>query len=283
MKKENNKPDDVSQDSKKISEQEIQRKLYGDYKVSATNEISSKDKSKEKDFQKKLYGGSDLKEKEKEKETDLFSGKKEHLDANLLSEIGELKELIGSLEKKLKKSEEQKEHFKMRLAQKQKVVTGKQGILDVIYNKMPEKFIIFVTVGIILLLLLLVLNLKPKNPETVSSEKTPETVSRVGQPEPSAKPARVKKQPVFKQTAQKRFTIQVAEYADEPAAMRFVEKLRNDGFQVNLATIYRSNDKTKPYFKINVGGFDQYNEAKKYNQVFRKKTGINDSFIKERK
>ena len=81
----------------------------------------------------------------------------------------------------------------------------------------------------------------------------------------------------------KKYTIQAAEYADEEAAERFINALKKQGYVVNVDTIYRDKEKKKAYFKINVGAYNTLSDAKKFNEVFRKRTNIKDSFIKELK
>ncbi len=81
----------------------------------------------------------------------------------------------------------------------------------------------------------------------------------------------------------RQYVIQVAEYADEEAAKVFVDELKGKGFSVAVETIYRGHNQEKPYSKVNVGSFDTFDEAKRFNEEFKVKTNIGDSFIKEKK
>ncbi|MFH1062369.1 MAG: SPOR domain-containing protein [Candidatus Omnitrophota bacterium] len=190
-------------------------------------------------------------------------------------EIDALKQAIENLEEKLQRTEQQKHKLKVKLVQKRKLINIREGLADLILNKMPEKFVLLVSVIIIMFLLIMFIKFIPKQ------------TARKPQPVKTVQPAVVQKpveQPKPRAAADaRRYTIQVAEYADEQAALSFVKELEAKGFEVFLTTIYRGPNNTRPYFKINVGSFDNFNAAKQTNLIFREKTNITDSFIRETK
>ena len=157
----------------------------------------------------------------------------------------------------------------------------RETLADLILNRMPEKFIVLLILIIISGLIFFIVNLKPKTspdellqPETSSEiEKAQQDTIKVEKIKPISKDATIKK----------KYTIQAAEYADKAAAQRFVDALQKQGYRVIVDKIYRGENREKAYFKINVGAYDTFNEAKKFNDVFKKKTNIKDSFIKELK
>ncbi|MCP4649905.1 MAG: SPOR domain-containing protein [PVC group bacterium] len=246
-------------------------------------------KFSENDIQKKLYG------EEKTKKTlpkiissiDKDSPIKQTIPTNkhIQEEIDALKDAINQLEDKLKKTEGQKERLKKKLVQRRFTANLKDEILAVISNKIPEKVIILIPVLVIIVLFILLFSLNQEKTSTQEPQAVTQTESRVPERKITTAPVpatpRRENSPVFDST--KKYTLQVAEYSNEPAAERFVNSLRDQGFYVSIDTRYRGEEKTNPYFKINVGKFDSFNEAKKFHEAFKRKTGITDSFIKEKK
>ncbi|MFH1459285.1 MAG: SPOR domain-containing protein [Candidatus Omnitrophota bacterium] len=266
-------------DQAKITEDEIKSKLYGDF-VKTKNQIPEAQKNvteknlpqSETQFQKK--------------ESHLLE-KKFLLDKDIQDEIDILKQSIFSLENKLKKTEAQKEKLKIRLVQRRKFDNASKQLVDIVINKFPEKFTVLVIIIVVIGLLLIFLNARPKNTKDKPAIKKTGQESLVKKEiirpaEPTAiPPVTEKKAPI--RLEEKRYTIQVAEYADESAAKNFFEKLQGKGYLVEIDTIYRGENKNRPYYKINVGAFDTFNEAKDYNKELQDQIGINDSFIKERR
>ncbi|MBU1043229.1 MAG: SPOR domain-containing protein [Candidatus Omnitrophica bacterium] len=340
MSSENNKNKDKN--NVRISENDIQKKLYGNYSKPNHNDKTIKGKFSEDFIKNKLYGSPQPEQKEIVRKSepapvgnDLFSAKKsepakpeqakpepvkseqakskgfksepekvikpanivpEPAEVKILpiyqDEINALKQAIANLEDKLQKTELQKHKLKVKLVQKRKLINIREGLADLVLNKMPEKFVLLVSVIIVMFLLIMFVKFIPqKKADLTTSPKAAKTQQSLkAKPvKPSAQTKTTGKskveQPKPQSTAEsvRRYTIQVAEYADETAAMSFVKELEAKGFQVFLNTIYRGPNNTRPYFKINVGSFDTFNEAKQYNQVFREKTNINDSFIRESK
>ncbi|MFH1094444.1 MAG: SPOR domain-containing protein [Candidatus Omnitrophota bacterium] len=273
-----------------ISERDIKSKLYGESKKQLPEETASESKITEKDIMKKLYPDQEKsypKQETKEQPADLFK-KKEQVQPGIQEEINTLKQAISSLEDKLKASINQKERLKVKLVQKRKLINIRERLADLILNRMPEKFIILLIVFLIFAAFIVVKSLRPaaapidKVPQVQMDFKEP--------PAPESKPVKTKAATAeIQEKAQtealknKKYTIQAAEYADEEAANRFVNTLKTQGYVVIVDTIYRDKEKQKAYFKINVGAFATLNEAKEFNEKFRKKTNIKDSFIKELK
>ncbi len=289
MKKRNKKRNQIS-----ISEKDIKNKLYGASPESVQKETVQESMITEKDIIKKLYPAkisSDIKPaakskaslEPKEKTADLFEHIKP-MQPGIHEEIEILRKSIQSLEDKLKASIDQKERLKVKLVQKRKLINIRERLADLILNRMPEKFIILLIVFLILGIFIVMKGLKPESGKKV---KQVSIVEQVIEPEVENATVEIEKKsiPVIQPatTVNKRYTIQAAEYADEQAAQRFIDTLKTQGYIVNIDTIYRDKNKTKAYFKINVGAYETLNEAKKFNKIFRKKTNINDSFIKELK
>ena len=260
----------------RITEDEIKKKLYGQF---------PRDEKKKKAF--KVRGEKpenkvpDEKDSPEEKVLEEKTPPKPAAPQatpvdNVRGEIRSLKDSLSELEEKLKKSEDQKEKLKVRLAQKIKVLGIKERLLDVVFNKLPEKMLLLIVGLIVLMLLILAVRHKPKPSAAPQSPVAP--VSEV-QPQENVP---VETEPAL-ETGAKQYTIQVAEYADTASADAFVKKLKDQNFDVHIDTSYRGQDLGKPYFKISVGSFSTVQEAKDYMPVIRKKLNIRDSFIKERK
>jgi len=318
----------------RISEDDIQRKLYGNVSKSKDNDKPLKGKFSEDIIKNKLYGNKQPSQNNNIKKSepvpavnDLFSPKKDEtvktsqIKSNqsksetaysqkekviqktvmpkaeeiqimpaYQDDIDALKLAIANLENKLQRTEVQKNKLKVKLVQKRKLINIRERLADLILNKMPEKFLMLLALIIITFLVITVLNLNSKNVDKNSKIETTENVQPVESKPVSrgivkkSNPKLNIKQPRVKSIeAVRRYTIQVAEYADEKAAITFINDLKAKGFDVYLNTIYRGANNTRPYFKINVGSFDTFNEAKAYNLKFRKKTNISDSFIREKK
>ncbi len=318
----------------RISENDIQKKLYGNFSKPKNKEKPVIGKFSEDIIKNKLYGNGQSNQKETAKKSepisagnDLFSTKKADTvkteqakhdqpkaqtaypqkekiiqkpitpkpqEVQIMpayqDEIDALKQAIANLENKLQKTEVQKHKLKVRLVQKRKLINIRERLADLVLYKMPEKFILLLVLIIVTFLVVTVLNLNNQNPDEKQAMPTEEAVqTRDSKPvspaivERTAQRSNIEQPKVQSIEAVRRYTIQVAEYADEKAAMNFISDLKAKGFDVYLKTIYRGPNNTRPYFKINVGSFDTFNEAKAYNLKFRKKTKINDSFIRERK
>ncbi|MBU1087751.1 MAG: SPOR domain-containing protein [Candidatus Omnitrophica bacterium] len=340
MSSENNKNKDKS--NVRITENDIQKKLYGNYSQPMDKEKLEKGKFSEDFIKNKLYGSSQTEQKETVRKSepapvnnDLFSAKKpetakpetvkletarseqakpkgfkpevekiikqnniapEPEEIKILpvfqDEINALKLAIANLEDKLQRTELQKHKLKVKLVQKRKLINIREGLADLMLNKMPEKFVLLLSVIIIMFLLVLFMKFIPQKkadstnkPKAVNTEQSlkAKPIKSGAQTKTTVKKIAVHPKPQATTDSVRRFTIQVAEYADEAAAMSFVKELEAKGFEVFLNTIYRGANNTRPYFKINVGSFDTFNEAKQYNTIFREKTNINDSFIRESK
>jgi cell division septation protein DedD len=287
----------------RISEKDIQKKLYGDHLTEKDDQKPIKGKFSEDFIQEKLYGTKkheDPKPKKENKNKDLFSKEQMKQTNNIVSqnddmhsalqeEIDALKQAIENLEEKLNRTESQKQKLKVKLLQKRKMFNVTDRLADLIFNKMPEKFIFIVSIVVIVLLISVVARIRPKKNQSDVSE--PEQSVKES-PKPLAIKAPEKEDKQAKVTIESlpepdssvgKYTIQVAEYADEQAAKAFVDDLKAKGLEVFVITIYRGPNQTRPYFKINVGAFDTFNQAKMFNQTFREKTNINDSFIRKTK
>ncbi|MFH2139087.1 MAG: SPOR domain-containing protein [Candidatus Omnitrophota bacterium] len=239
-------------------------------------------KFSENDIQKKLYGDTGFKKKTiaKEKE-DMHENNEAYLDKDIQEEIDALKTAITNLEQTLKKTEGQKERLKKKLVQRRFVINLKDRVLNNIISKVPEKVIILIPVLVIILLMIIVFNLHNETaPVTTTDVTVVEEVINVPQKKIAVASA---KEPDSEKVGigEKKYTLQVAEYSNEQAAVKFVGDLEQQGFTVALKTIYRGDDKSRPYFKVNVGVFGSFNEAKKFMEAFERKTGIKDSFIKQ--
>jgi len=100
--------------------------------------------------------------------------------------------------------------------------------------------------------------------------------------EPNAKIEKIQKDSFQDANTGRKYTIQVAEYADEEGAMRFMSALlEKQGYIAKVGTSYRDRAKTRAYYKINVGEYKTFNEAKQANEKFKKQTNISDSFVRE--
>ena len=269
-----------------ISEDEIKRKLYGDI---APEDASAEDASEERHEapvkkERPAHERPIEKEQQAAPEKDLFAPRAA-LDSGIQAEIDTLKKAIVQLEQKLRTSESRNQRLKTRLVQKRALVNFQHRFADLIFNRMPEKFLIILTVVIAVILLVVIATFRPRNPVSSVPEKVPaEATETVPVPVSSAvrESAAEPSQPVAG-PENKRYTIQIAEFADGDAAKRFIQQLQSQGFTVFAETIYRGENRDRPYYKINVGAFDTYNEAKEYNERVREKAGIEDSFIKQRK
>lgn len=284
MKNKSRKKRNSKKKHEKLNENEIQMRLYGQNKIPAYEQDKTVGKYSEKDIKSKLYGEQVKAEGITAKEKgDLFENSNT-LEKDIQGEIDALKLSIVELEEKLKKTESQKERLKLKLAQRKSLVNLKGRLNEFVLNWMPEKFMIGVIAVIVLVLFILIINLKPKVEEkVVVKEKIVQPEQSMVIIEPKQELVEPKKAVKIKPVpSTKKYTIQIAEYADELAADRFVENLKEQGYLVSVDTIYRGKKRNRPYFKINVGAFDSFGEAKKFNEQFRKKTNIKDSFIKER-
>ncbi len=255
----------------KITEDEIKRKLYGEF---------PRDKAKKSPIRVRgetpgePSGENKTKpEKEIEKPGKAAPAK---INPDIQDEIDALKESIFSLEEKLKQSESRKERLKVRLIQKRKLVGFQERFLDLVFNKLPEKMLILVAGVIIILVLALILGHRGKKPSS-----SPASVRPAEQTQAKQESEQVKFVPAPAAEAGSKYTVQVAEYADVKAANDFIKKLKDKNFDVHVATSYRGDNLDKPYFKISVGSFDTFQDAKNYMEKVRKELKIRDSFIKE--
>ena len=283
MKKRHKRKNHVS-----ISEKDIKSKLYGEAEKQIPNETTPESKITEKDIMKKLYPSEEksyTQQEHKEKPADLFENK-DQLHPGIQEEIDTLKEAISSLEEKLKTSINQKERLKVKLIQKRKLINIRERLADLILNRMPEKFIILLIVFLIFAIFMVIRNLRLTPAKVHEASQIQLNIEEATIPESESTQAEVEQIQAELQPdiiAKKRYTIQAAEYADEEAAKRFINALRKQGYLVMIDTIYRDKQKKRAYFKINVGAYDTFNEAKKFNEIFKKRTNIKDSFIKELK
>lgn len=291
-----------------ISERDIKSKLYGQSREPLPKEKAHESKITEKDIMRKLYPAkeiselpanahpeiipeskekTEIKSEQKKEPADLFASKTA-IQPGIQEEIDTLKQAIKSLEDKLKTSLDQKERLKVKLVQKRKLINIRERLADLILNRMPEKFILLLIFFLIFGIFVIIRGFKPVN---APENKTP--ANQIQIKEEAAPVIEIRNEPILvekkkvtvrpERTTKKQYTIQAAEYADEQAAERFINALKMQGYTVNVDTIYRDKKKTKAYFKINVGAYDTLSEAKKFNEAFRKKTNIKDSFIKELK
>ncbi len=283
MKKKDKRKNHVS-----ISEKEIKRKLYGESRKQMPKETAPEREITEKDIIKKLYSPEEkpvTAQEHKEKTADLFENN-DQIQPGIQEEIDTLKEAISNLEEKLETSINQKERLKVKLVQKRKLINIRERLADLILNRMPEKFIMLLIVFLIFAIFMIMKSLMPatapmkESPQMeINVEEATVPESKLTQPEA----VEIQEKPQPKAITRKRYTIQAAEYADEEAAKRFINALRKQGYLVMVNTIYRDKEKKKAYFKINVGSYGTFNEAKKFNEIFKKRTNIKDSFIKELK
>lgn len=217
-------------------------------------------------------------------------------DVKILSayqeEISQLKLEIKNLEGKLQRTELQKDKSKVNPVQKKQLISIREVLASLVLNKIPKKFILLGLGGIIIFLLIISVLFKPKQGIDELSKSEPKLTRIVKSENPvESKPSKQTESAPVQRTVEptkpqtntdtRKYTIQVAEYADEQAAMNFVKELESQKFEVFLTSLYRGENNTRPYFKINVGSFNSFNEAKQFNVKFREKTNINDSFIRE--
>lgn len=240
-------------------------------------------KFSENDIQKKLYG--DIKSTKAKKEAqvsekDLWLAEKKS-QGNIQEEIEALKNEISKLEEKLTKTEQQKEHLKKKLVQKRKIGHLKENILSFFLSKTAKNFLIIVLGLIVIFSFALFLATRQKPTPAAPKEKI--------KPEQVVEQTPLKKKEVIiekKETQlseQKIYTLQAAEFTNKVAAERFVKNLEAQGFLVIVQNFYRDQDKNRPYYKINVGSFTSFEEAKIFKEEFQRITGIKDTFIKEKK
>ncbi|MBI4846367.1 MAG: SPOR domain-containing protein [Candidatus Omnitrophica bacterium] len=299
MKYSKEKKYDDAREHKTIDEKEIQKKLYGETKIKKEETLDvQNNKYAHIDIKDKLYADTGKKPGKKEPlpERELFEEKLGQKSAGGGEEKEQLKHKVTLLEEENKKLALQNERLKIRLLQKRKISNATFGLLNVLLKKIIKNFIAVIVVIVIATLVFILSSQKP----AVNQAKIPTnaSVKPAVKHDQGNKPAEkitanitaedkdFKKQIIVEQTEtsileKKRYTIQVAEYADEAAAMKFVGELKGQGFFVFIDTVYRKSNPEKPYLKVNVGTFDDFNEAKKYNDEFIEKTKIRDSFIKE--
>ena len=248
-KRENEKP------VKKFTEDEILSKLYGVKKKKSL-----------------VSGHASVSEKSPEA-----------ISQHIREEIEDLKEEINALEERLKKTEGQKERLKKKLVQRRFIDNFINQSMPAIKHKMPEKIIIIIPIAVIVLLFVIMLNLKQGEQLQEQPLKQTRTIQEKKKIEPVKKKAVsvINNQKKTVRSAGRKYTLQVAEYANLEASEKFVSNLEVQGFEVMIKTIYRGNDESKPYYKINAGEFETYNDAKKFKEAFFRATGIKDAFVKE--
>lgn len=236
----------------------------------------------EAEIQQRLYGKKTVKSPH-----DAFITDTEVLDEQITIDIGisqelnNLKKTLARLEEKLKKTEWQKERLKRKLLQRRifNNIQGKFG--DIITGRQPGWLFIMLPI-ILLLFLFAFLFFSPRQKQSVQikagQKLTANNLRREAVTGQNEKPV-----PKKVKTADRTYTLQVAEYADTNAAKLFVQNLESQGYLVMVNTTYRNSNMEKPYFKIDVGIFKSLSEAKEFKQEFKMKTGIKDSFIKDKK
>ncbi|MBU0633873.1 MAG: SPOR domain-containing protein [Candidatus Omnitrophica bacterium] len=237
-------------------------------------------------IQKKLYGEDPVNQQEKNSIIDeqLLSEQLATEEAAIREEFSKLKKTISRLEEKLENTEKQKERLMRKLLQKRVISNLSNKFFDALAGRFPEKIIILLPILIIIILFFAMFNAKkpfklPQAEETkteniVKKERKKMTV-------PVSQDINVAAE--NEQQEGVLYTIQAAEYANAAAAQQFVQTLENQGYLVVVNTTYRNNDTDKPYFKIDVGIFKTVEEAKNFREEFKRKTGIGDAFIKEKK
>jgi len=256
-----NKEDGFKGQHKQFSEEEIQKRLYG----------STKQKPQQDDF----IIDQDL------------LGEQAAIDISIRQELTNLKRTLASLEEKLKKTEWQKERLKRKLLQRRMFNNMPEKFSEIITGRQPGWMFIILPGIVLLLVLFLLLNQNPKPATDAKATKNTQLAKQklMGNTlqRETAIMQREKTVPPIADTEGKLYTLQVAEYSNADSAKRFVQNLETQGYLVMVDTTYRNNNMEKPYFKIDVGIFKSTNEAKEFKQEFQRKTGIQDSFIKEKK
>jgi len=231
-------------------------------------------KLSESDIQKKLYGDIKFKKGKDEK-----SGKRNTLpelekqaEKTIQNEVAALKEEVSALEEKLDQSEKQKELLRKKINKKIPSAPEAKIPLDSILKAIWKRVVLLWPILVLGGLLLFFITIKPKerNKPELTKIDAPVTVGENEMPEEIVAPS-----------GQKTYTLQVAEYSNKVAADRFVDNLKYQGYNVMVETIYKDAQRKKPYFKINIGIFNSYDEATKFRDEFESKTGITDSFSKE--
>jgi len=220
-------------------------------------------------------------------------------------ELSTYKEKMTQVEKQLSQAEELNERLKKKVTQQKRIESIFDKCSQFATNITRDKTLLIVPLVAVIVLLGLLFMVRGKMVQP-SETKAPEAVVPAS-PAPAVAPATaanpaltaapapkstsapaakpIEEKPVAAPAAatsgQKQYTIQVAEYALQEAADRFVEQLKQEGYEVKTQTIYRTNDKSKPYFKVSIGIFNSLDEAKRFNEAFQQKKGIADSFIRE--
>ncbi|MDD5746494.1 MAG: SPOR domain-containing protein [Candidatus Omnitrophica bacterium] len=325
MKNKHDKKNEPEAQHGKITEKEIQRRLYGDISETVQpDENALANKYREDDIQKKLYGTAkpaepkhsvtanesvvekkapapvkeaSLFEKkappvekkaaipEKNKpgapaEKELFTAEPAAVQHRAHDELIQLNKSIAELEEKLKKTENRNRRLMVRLAQKRMFIDLQKRVVESLLNKNVIIALSSIAVCSVLVSGIIAVSQRVKTapkpeapaaaPKPAIAEEKKAVIVAETEPQPPAAKG-------------KYYVIQVAEYADESAAQFFADTLKAKGYAVSMDTIYRSGNREKPYFKINVGSFGTYAEAKQFNEEFKKKMNIGDSFIKEKK
>jgi septal ring-binding cell division protein DamX len=199
-------------------------------------------------------------------------------------ELAVFKEKVARLEKQLRQAEEQNDRLKKKLSPKHHGGTpmpqeGQPGQLlapDIAALIVPAVIVLIILFGVIL-----VGGRIGRRPAR-EQQQPPRPLVPAERTTASTLPVPSERQAVsVPAPGQKQYTIQVMEFALEEAANRFVDQLKQEGYDVFVQRIYRADDRTKPYFKVSVGLFSTMDEAKRFNETFQQKKGITDSFIRE--
>ncbi|MCM8812726.1 MAG: phosphoribosylanthranilate isomerase [Candidatus Omnitrophica bacterium] len=222
---------------------------------------------------------------------DLFAGQP-RIDADIKREMEALKHAVQSLEEKLTAAEKQKERLLKKLLAKRRSEQTQQFLATQVFGKLPEHINKLLAAAVVVLLIAL---FWPDKKQTPPPDRSPEPRQGApASPRPQPAPTTIpKKPPQAAATAPaadsepasgvKRYTLQVAEYANKEAAVKFVQSLEAFGYDVFMVEIPRANDPGKLYYKVNVGAFYAFADAKSFLAEFSAKTGIKDAFIKEKK
>lgn len=268
----------------KITEEEIKKKLYGDITDEKKKIDVQEERKIEKEVKKKLYPGKkheEISTRPKRKDNDLFE-EKSLSEPHVEIKIESLKHSVIELEEKLKKSVDEKEQLQSKPKERPKPSPIVEKPFPQIVTRMPQRLLVFSIVGVVLMLIVFSVKQRPK-PVDINIEEPVKKTQQIPEPVKEILPVTNFQTKTTRSSIEGKYTLQVAEYADETAAQRFVDMLEKQGYLVITDTIYRDKDKQKPYFKINVGTYKTFAEAKKFNEEFKRRTNITDSFIKELK
>ncbi|MBM3252679.1 MAG: SPOR domain-containing protein [Candidatus Omnitrophica bacterium] len=229
---------------KKLSEKEIQNRLYGEY--------SMIDFYKSEEARKKITT-SDTKEERQKKET-------------LKQELGLIRNEIEDTKKTFIKMDKEKRNLGKKIVALDVSLLNEKRLISlnnfsklfnsflVIFKGMMKFAIVFITVPILFFTISMI------SKHFLSNLKASSKSSRIN--------------------LQKGFTIQVAEYERFPEANQLITYLKKRGFQANIFTA--ESKQGKPRYRIYVGLYQDNTSAYGLLERLRKEEKFSDAFIRQR-